>query len=63
MSPASSGTSAGMTGRWKAPVATTTLLASINPSEVFTVKPGRPTFLCTSVTSTPQRMGAEIFSA
>ncbi|MNO09329.1 hypothetical protein D3C81_2324190 [compost metagenome] len=48
----------GITGRWKGPVATTTWLASITPSEVSTVKPGRPLLRSTFCTSTPVRTGA-----
>ena len=52
-----------MTGRWNGPVAATTARASMVPSDVSTVKPGRPVFLRTEVTSTPHRIGAPIFSA
>ena len=53
----------GITGFWNGPVAATTKRVSRRPSEVCTVKPGRPPFLRTEVTSTPQRTGAAIFSA
>ena len=39
MIPASGGTTAGMIGRWNGPVAATTLLASITPSDVSARKP------------------------
>ena len=44
-------------------VAATTKRAPRVPSEVWTVKPGRPWFLRTEVTSTPHRTGAAIFFA
>jgi hypothetical protein len=61
--PALSGTIGGMTGRWNGPVATTTKRAPMVPSDVSTRKPALSVFLCTDVTSTPQRIGAAIFSA
>ncbi|MCY1462211.1 hypothetical protein D9M71_799590 [compost metagenome] len=48
----------GMIGRWKGPVADTTRRASITPSEVSMVKPGRSALRTTDFTSTPVRMGA-----
>ena len=43
--PALAGTTAGMMGRWNGPVATTTLVASITPSEVSAAKPEPSAFL------------------
>ncbi len=50
-------------GRWKGPVATTTRLASIVPSDVSMVKPCLPALRTTFFTSTPVRMGASNFLA
>lgn len=61
--PESAGSSSGTTGSWNGPVDATTKSASIVPVEVSTRNPGRPEWRTTSVTSTPQRMGAEIFRA
>ena len=53
----------GMSGRWNGPVATTTRLASIVPSEVSMMKPGRSALRTTFVTATPVRMGPASFLA
>src|SRR5256885_14883392 len=50
----------GITGTWNGPVAAITLRASITPSDVCTVKPGRPWLRVTRLTSTPVRTGALI---
>ncbi|MDT4890792.1 hypothetical protein FQZ97_1277190 [compost metagenome] len=52
-----------MIGRWKGPVADTTRLAWITPSEVSILKPGRSALRTTLFTSTPVRMGALNFFA
>ena len=58
-----SGTTGGIAGFWNGPVAATTYLASISPSEVTTLNPAFVEFLVTDLTSTPVLIGALNFLA
>ncbi|MFO1208784.1 MAG: hypothetical protein U1E40_06120 [Amaricoccus sp.] len=63
LTPAVSGTIRGNTGRWNRPVAATTCPGLDNSRGRFDAEAGPALEQVTSVTSTPQRIGASIRSA